>query len=37
MAAVPDAVRLVLTLAPGQAIQGTLTRDWVRGAIGGGK
>ena len=37
VAAVPDAVRLVLTLAPGQAIQGTLTRDWVRGAIGGGK
>jgi general secretion pathway protein J len=35
--AVPDGVRLVLTLAPGQAINGTLTRDWVRGAIGGGK
>ncbi|MCF8159586.1 MAG: general secretion pathway protein J, partial [Polaromonas sp.] len=37
VAAVPDGVRLVLTLAPGQAINGTLTRDWVRGAIGGGK
>jgi general secretion pathway protein J len=36
-AAVPDGVRLVLTLAPGQAINGTLTRDWVRGAMGGGK
>lgn len=37
LSAVPDGVRLVLTLAPGQAINGTLTRDWVRGAIGGGK
>ncbi|MCM2297462.1 prepilin-type N-terminal cleavage/methylation domain-containing protein [Rhodoferax sp.] len=37
LAAVPDGVRLVLTLAPGQAIHGTLTRDWVRGAMGGGK
>lgn len=27
---VPDAVRLVLTLSPGQAISGTLTRDWLR-------
>ncbi len=26
----PDGVRLVLTLPPGQAISGTLTRDWVR-------
>ena len=37
VAAVPDGVRLVLTLAPGQAINGTVTRDWVRGSIGGGK
>ncbi|MEY4100207.1 MAG: hypothetical protein RL300_1378, partial [Pseudomonadota bacterium] len=36
-AAVPDGVRLVLTLATGQAIGGTVTRDWVRGSIGGGK
>ena len=36
-AAAPDGVRLVLTLPPGQAINGTLTRDWVRGSIGGGK
>ncbi|MEY4138566.1 MAG: hypothetical protein RLZZ371_748 [Pseudomonadota bacterium] len=36
-AAVPDGVRLVLMLAPGQAISGTVTRDWVRGSIGGGK
>lgn len=35
--AVPDGVRLVLTLAPGQAINGTLTRDWVRGTMAGGK
>jgi general secretion pathway protein J len=32
---VPDGVRLVLTLSAGQAINGTLTRDWVRGQIGG--
>ena len=32
---VPDAVRLVLTLSPGQAINGTLTRDWLRPNIGG--
>ncbi|PKO60557.1 MAG: general secretion pathway protein J [Betaproteobacteria bacterium HGW-Betaproteobacteria-18] len=37
VATVPDGVRLVLTLSPGQAIHGTLTRDWVRGLIGGGK
>lgn len=34
---VPDGVRLVLTLAPGQAISGTVTRDWVRPVLGGGK
>ncbi len=33
-AIVPDGVRLVLTLPPGQAISGTLTRDWVRPVIG---
>ena len=33
----PDGVRLLLTLSPGQAIHGTLTRDWVRGSIGGSK
>jgi general secretion pathway protein J len=27
---VPDGVRLVLTLPPGQSISGDLTRDWVR-------
>lgn len=34
---VPEGVRLVLTLAPGQAISGVLTRDWVRPDLGGGK
>lgn len=34
---IPDAVRLVLTLAPGQAISGVLTRDWLRPSVGGGK
>ena len=33
----PDGVRLVLTLAPGQAISGTVTRDWVQPGVGGGK
>ncbi len=32
-----DAVRLVLTLTPGQAISGTITRDWMRPGVGGGK
>jgi general secretion pathway protein J len=35
--AIPDGVRLVLTLPPGQAISGTLTRDWIRPTIGGNK
>ena len=34
---VPDGVRIVLTLAPGQAITGDLVRDWVRPTLGGGK
>lgn len=33
----PDGVRLVLTLPPGRALAGTLTRDWVRPTLGGGK
>ena len=33
LATVPDGVRLVLTLSPGQAINGTLTRDCVRGSM----
>ena len=36
-AALPDGVRLVLTLAPGQALVGTITRDWVSPVVGGGK
>lgn len=35
--AIPDGIRLVLGLAPGQAITGTLTRDWLRPTLGGGK
>ncbi len=34
---IPDGVRLVLTLPPGQALAGKLTRDWVRPTVGGGK
>jgi general secretion pathway protein J len=34
---IPDGVRLVLTLPPGQALSGVLTRDWVRPTVGGGK
>jgi general secretion pathway protein J len=37
VAIIPDGVRLVLSLPPGQAISGTLTRDWVRPTLGGGK
>jgi general secretion pathway protein J len=33
----PEGVRLVLTLPPGQAIHGTLTRDWLRPGVEGGK
>lgn len=31
----PDGVRLVLELSAGQALSGTLTRDWVRPVLGG--
>jgi general secretion pathway protein J len=33
----PDGIRVVLTLPPGNAIHGTLTRDWLRPGVGGGK
>lgn len=33
----PNGVRLVLKLSPGQALAGTLVRDWVQPTIGGGK
>ncbi|HYF17769.1 MAG TPA: prepilin-type N-terminal cleavage/methylation domain-containing protein [Ramlibacter sp.] len=36
-AAIPDGVRVVLTLPSGQAITGELVRDWVRPTLGGGK
>lgn len=35
--AVPDGVRLVLTLPPGQAVSGRITRDWVRPTLSGNK
>ena len=36
-APVPEGVRVVLTLPPGQALNGRITRDWVRPTVGGGK
>lgn len=33
---IPDGVRLVLTLTPGQAISGVVTRDWFNPGIGSG-
>jgi general secretion pathway protein J len=36
-AALPDGVRLVLTLSSGQALSGNITRDWVSPNVGGGK
>jgi len=36
-ALIPDGVRLELTLSAGQAINGRVTRDWVRPTLGGGK
>lgn len=35
--AVPEGVRLVLTLASGQALVGNITRDWGRPTLGGGR
>ncbi len=35
--AVPEGVRLVLTLPPGQTLAGNIVRDWVRPNVGGGK
>lgn len=33
--AMPDGVRLLLTLPPGQAVSGVLSRDWARTGLGG--
>lgn len=33
----PEGVRLVLTLSPGQTMTGDLVRDWARPVLGGGK
>lgn len=37
VALIPDGVRLVLSLPPGHAITGKLTRDWVRPTLTGAK
>jgi general secretion pathway protein J len=37
MATLPDGVRLALTLSAGQAVSGTLTRDWARPILGGSR
>ncbi len=34
---IPDGVRLVLVLPPGQALAGQITRDWVGPTVGGNK
>lgn len=36
-ATVPDGIRLQITLPPGQALAGQLTRDWVNPVLGGGR
>ncbi len=35
--ALPDGIRVVLTLPEGQPLTGTLTKDWIRPTLGGGK
>lgn len=37
LVSLPDGVRLVLTLSPGQTVSGDLVRDWARPVLGGGK
>jgi len=37
LAPLPDGIRLVLTLSPGQALTNVLTKDWIRPILGGGK
>ncbi|OYU45590.1 MAG: general secretion pathway protein J [Burkholderiales bacterium PBB4] len=34
---VPEGIRVVLTLPPGGPVAGTLTRDWIKPTVGGGK
>ena len=36
-AAIPDGVRLQITLPEGQALAGQLTRDWINPVLGGGR
>lgn len=37
LAPLPDGIRLVLTLSPGQPLTNVLTKDWIRPVLGGGK
>ncbi len=37
LAPLPDGIRLVLVLSAGQPLTGTLTKDWIRPVLGGGK
>lgn len=37
LAPLPDGIRLVLSLSPGQSLSNTLTKDWIRPILGGGK
>jgi general secretion pathway protein J len=37
LAPLPDGVRLILSVAPGQALSGGFTKDWIRPVTGGGK
>lgn len=37
LAPLPDGIRLVLALSAGQPLTGTLTKDWIRPVLGGGK
>ncbi len=37
LAPVPDGVRLILSVSPGQALAGVFTKDWIRPVTGGGK
>ena len=37
VAPLPDGIRLVLTLPQGEALGGTLTKDWARPTLGGGR
>jgi len=37
LAPLPEGVRLILNLSPGQPLAGVFTKDWIRPVVGGGK